>query len=137
MTTFAELRAGLASGLTRPSGHLILERGPHYIQFAFDDDGRTLAEVVSNNFLRGEARLLHFQVRALKELGWNAPAGSCNLTFCEMAHPNYWRYFGPPMDPNVVASVVVASAAAVFYAPLSTFSLRSFDASSSDAECEA
>lgn len=136
MTSIAELCAGVADGITRPTRHVILERGPHYIQFAFGDDGRTLAEVVSNKFLLGEARLLGFQVEALKELGWNMPAAGCELAFCEMAHPNFWRYFGPPTVPAVVAAVVEATAAAVFYAPLSAFTFRSFDYSSADDGCE-
>ena len=87
----------LGSGLVR------VERGPHYAQASFGEDGRILCEVVSNALLEGEARLLPVGERALLAAGWRPPVPDCELAFCSVEHRNYWWFASPALHSIQVA----------------------------------
>lgn len=116
MTTPDEIWAGIEERIGQEGRVLVLERGPHYLQFLFDDRGGVLTEAVSNEFLAGEARLGPEQCKRLLELAWRPPIATCDdPECCEGTHPNFWRYWPAPIDPGFLVLYAAETLASVYY----------------------
>ena len=130
MTTADDIYRAIEAGIGHDDQLVTLERGPHYLQLLFDQCDGVVAEVVSNQFLDGEAQLWPPQLARLAQLGWREPVETCDDDECtERTHPNHWRYIGAPVPSDLLTSWVVDTFTSVFACDLDAVELHTSDLS--------